>query len=204
MGRVTISAEVLKNIFKVGKVTIAGECIWERPALKFIKITVTDTEIISESLDGYQMARLTQKHTDKNVQPFTGRLKPVLISRDLTGATIEAEETEKRMKTSLTLHYADNEVVYTFFPEIGKEFIDFDSIKPDTEKELSVSFNAAMMTKFMKCFTGYRDDKDAVVTLKFKRKENGINEQSPMLFTKHVNGVKVEAVLLPVRVFAGD
>lgn len=195
MKKIELSADALDLLFEVAKSTIAKS--EERPLLNYIKIEVTETTLTAVAVDGYRLSRFSLQHKQE-VEPFSCYIKPFIIPKTLDTASIEVTESA----AIITLHCCGYDLAYSFIQPKGGGFPDSAQLIPNTDEALEVAFNARMLAEVLKPFSKCAD-RHNLVKFSFCRSNDGINKVTAALLTNCGDDMKIQTMLLPIRMAGG-
>ena len=202
MKQITIYSEKLEQLFKSLKDSLATDD--SRPILKWIKVEVENENLTAIALDGYMMSTVklqAMEATEFGMEKYSFYIKPFYIPKYRAGCEVTFNcDNENYIVVTVKPITKKDTLVYTFYQPTEK-YIDWEKVLPETSKELKVSLDAVKLIRLLKGFES-KDIKNNMVTLSFvtKEKGTGINPISPVLLEqKTKNGIKKEAILLPIR-----
>lgn len=193
MKEITLNEGLLEKIFSTTKNTIAIDD--SRPVLKFIKIEVTDKNIKAISVDGYMLTTFEIPHEQNEVTPFECLVKPFNIPKHSKKVVINAEDKDS---AKITIYFGDYQISH-IIKQPDAEFINYQSVFPETNQNLSICFDARRLQSLLKGFKGY--NRNCCVRFTFCGKDVGIDPIKPAVLEFAEDGVKTKSLILPMRTF---
>lgn len=198
MQKITFNGDILKTILQAAASAVSDDR-FDRPALCFIRIKVSEKTIKATALDGWKMIQTEHQHDCADVTPFDCYIKPVKLPRHYGSVTIEKLVARNQPAARLSVEVSDGELSYLFLePQETKVFKSIENIIPPAVPELSICVDAKKLIEILKPFTKTLDLYNAV-QLRFAGDEKGIEQQKPIRLVSVCKDLTASAILLPIR-----
>lgn len=186
MSKIVLSKEQTKNILTVIKGAAAVDQY--RPVLTYAKVEYRGGKMTVTALDGYKMitSELEPLEAPAGICEFF--LKPFTLPKGLERTEIESSKRE----VELTFVCKNGSQKLTI-PQPADNFPQTDGLFPETEKNLSVTVDAALLYSVLYAFGNMGD---RAVTISFKARNGGLDPTAPILL-EHAGRDK--AIVLTIR-----
>ena len=160
----------IEDLFKCLKSCLATDD--SRPILKWIKVEVEKTKITAISVDGYMLCTYTIDIEDNDEEePYSFFIKPFNIPKTKSGSEITINcENEKFITITIRPYTSKDTITYSIEQPIS-EFIKWKQIIAESDKDLSIYFDARRLRDILKGFVNSYVNN--MVCLSFRKNKNG-------------------------------